>query len=101
MERPDAPLCAIVLTYVVPLDQIDARMKAHVAWLEQGYDAGLFLASGRRTPRIGGVILCRGAKAEAEALVATDPFVASGAATAEVIAFTASMAADGFSALLA
>lgn len=101
MERPDAPLCMIVLTYRVSLDQVDAKMKAHVAWLEQGYEQGIFLASARRNPRTGGVILSRGDKAGVEALIATDPFVSSGAAEAEVIAFTASMAADGFAALLA
>jgi uncharacterized protein YciI len=101
MERPNAPLCVVLLTYTVPLDEIDAKMKAHIAWLDAGYDAGVFLASGRRVPRTGGVILVRGHEAEVAALIATDPFVESGAAEAEVIAFTASQAMDGLGALLA
>jgi uncharacterized protein YciI len=101
VERPDVPLCLITLRYVVPLEEVDQHMQAHVAWLAKGYAEGIFLVSGRQVPRIGGVILTRGHKREVEALVATDPFVSSGAAVADVTEFTASMAADGFTALLA
>ena len=101
VERPDAALCVIILRYVVPIEEIDRHMADHVAWLTRGYAEGVFLASGRQVPRTGGVILTRGHKREVEALVATDPFVASGAAVADVIEFTASMAASGFTALLA
>jgi len=101
LERPEVPLCVIVLRYIVPIEEVDRRMADHVAWLTRGYAEGIFLASGRQVPRIGGIILTRGHKREVEALAATDPFVSSGAAAAEVIEFTASMAATGFTALLA
>lgn len=97
----DAPVCLILINYVVPLDEVDRNMKAHIAWLERGYDEGLFLLSGRRNPRTGGVIVCRGRKAEVEALAASDPFVTSGAATIEVIEFNASWATDAVAAILA
>ncbi|MGY4397385.1 uncharacterized protein YciI [Sphingomonas sp. UYAg733] len=100
VARPDAPLCMILLRYLAPLDQVDAQMKAHVAWLEKGYAEGIFIVSGRRAPRTGGVILSRGHQHDVEAIVATDPFVMSGVAEAEVIEFGASMAADRFAALL-
>ena len=58
--RTSAPLCLIVLTYVKPLEEVDALLPAHVAWLDQGYAQGLFLVSGRRVPRTGGVIVTRG-----------------------------------------
>ena len=89
VEHADVPLCVIILRYVVPIEEVDRRMADHVAWLTRGYAEGVFLASGRQVPRIGGVILTRGHKREVEALVATDPFVSSGAAAA------------GFTALLA
>lgn len=98
--RTDAPACLILITYVVPLDEVDRHMKPHVEWLERGYAEGLFLLSGRRNPRTGGVIVCRGHKAEVEALAASDPFVTSGASTIEVIEFNASMAADAIAAVL-
>jgi len=100
VARTNAPVCLIILTYVVPLDEVDRHMKPHVEWLEKGYAEGLFLVSGRREPRTGGVILCRGRKAEVEALTTSDPFVTSGAATVEVIEFTASMAADAVASTL-
>ena len=98
--RTEAPLCVVSLTYVVPLEDVDARMGEHVAWLERGYAEGLFLASGRKVPRTGGVILIRGHRAQVEALIATDPFVGGGLARAEVIEFTASMVADAMAAVL-
>lgn len=98
--RTDAPLCVVALTYVVPLDAIDARMKEHVAWLGKGYAEGVFLASGRQIPRTGGIILVRGEKAAVEAVVATDPFVSGGLATAEITAFTASMVLPPIAGLL-
>lgn len=98
--RPAAPLCVVTLTYVAPLDAIDAAMTDHVAWLTQGYDAGLIVASGRRTPRTGGIVILRGEHDAVAALVATDPFVARGLATAAVTAFTASMCTPALADLL-
>jgi uncharacterized protein YciI len=86
----------LLLTYVKPLPEVDALMREHVAWLKEQYDAGRFLVSGRRIPRIGGVIVARGDdRAEIEALVARDPFVSGGVATCEVIQFRASQTAAG------
>jgi uncharacterized protein YciI len=86
----------LLLTYVRPLAEVDALMRDHVAWLNEHYDAGRFLVSGRRIPRIGGVIVARGdARAEIEALAASDPFVSGGVATCEVIQFRASQTAPG------
>lgn len=45
------------LTYTAPLGRIDALLSEHVAWLERGYADGAFLASGRKNPRDGGVII--------------------------------------------
>ena len=91
----------VSLTYTAPLDEIDAAMKRHVAWLTAAYDNDLVIASGRKVPREGGVIVMRGERPAVEALVATDPFVAEGLATAEVTAFTASMVAPALAELLA
>jgi uncharacterized protein YciI len=91
----------LLLTYVKPLAEVDALMAPHVAWLDEHYAGGRFLVSGRRIPRTGGVILARGDDlAEMEALAATDPFVAGGVATCEVIRFRASQRAPGLDALL-
>ncbi|MFW2853606.1 YciI family protein [Sphingomonas sp. TX0543] len=92
--RAEGHLSLILLDYVKPLEDVDAQMEAHVAFLEQGFEQGVFVVAGRREPRTGGVILCRGVAEDIEALAQTDPFVVSGVATAEVVEFKASFAVD-------
>ena len=92
----------IELNYVASLDQIDAAMKEHVAFLDRGYAAGLFLMSGRKIPRDGGIIVALGPSREAvEALMREDPFVARGLAELRVIEFRASQRAPDLDACLA
>ncbi|SDJ02786.1 YciI family protein [Variovorax sp. OV700] len=84
----------VTLTYVRPLEELDALMDGHMAWLRKHYESGLFLASGRQVPRKGGVIFARsGERAALEAVLARDPFVQNGVATTEVIEFVPSMTA--------
>jgi len=79
----------ISLHYVKPLSEIDAAMKAHVAFLERHKKAGTFFAWGRKVPRTGGIILAAGASRTAiEALMADDPFLSRGLATCEVTEFS-------------
>jgi uncharacterized protein YciI len=86
----------VTLTYLKPVEEIDALMSDHVAWLKRHYETGLFIASGRRVPRTGGVILARsGDRGALDAALAADPFVVHGAARCEVVEFTASMTAPG------
>jgi len=86
----------VTLTYIRPLEELDALMDAHVAWLKKHYESGLFVASGRQVPRKGGLILARsGDRAALEALLARDPFVQNGVARTDVIEFVPSMTAPG------
>ncbi|UYN98228.1 MAG: GTP cyclohydrolase [Devosia sp.] len=87
------------LTYLVPLDQVDRHVEPHLAWVAEGYDRGYFLASGRKEPRTGGVILARGPLAELEALTAQDPFVLAGVARYEFTSILVSRTAPGLEAL--
>ena len=85
----------IELTYKVDLSEIDAAMKPHVAWLQRQYDAGIFIASGRKVPRDGGIIIATSSdRAALEAIIRQDPFVAGGLADARLIEFRASQRAD-------
>jgi uncharacterized protein YciI len=65
----------IVVNYVKPLEEIDRLLAAHREFLQQGYDAGVFLCSGPRIPRHGGIILAK-ATSRAELLdrIKQDPF---------------------------
>lgn len=84
----------VELIYKAPLAEIDAAMRAHMAFLRKHYADGHFLASGRKIPRDGGVILAVGKdRAEIEALMQSDPFVARGLADVRVIEFRVSQQA--------
>jgi uncharacterized protein YciI len=88
-------LFIIELLYKADLAQIDAHMKAHMAFLRKHYAAGHFLMSGRKVPRDGGIIMAVGAnREEIEAIAAEDPFCARGLADFRVIEFRVSQRAD-------
>lgn len=66
-------------------------MKEHMAFLNTCYREGLFIVSGRKIPRTGGIILAQASSKEAlEALMRNDPFVAHGLAEFSIIEFRAS-----------
>jgi uncharacterized protein YciI len=101
MARVDgSPVCVVTLTYVKPLADVDALMAAHVVWLEQGFADGRLLLAGRQVPRTGGLVVCRGGKADVTAFAATDPFVAAGVAQTAVVEIAASFAHDALAAAL-
>ena len=82
----------ILLKYTRPLDEIDALMREHVAFLEDCYRAGVFLASGRQVPRKGGVILAVAPdRKDLETVLEHDPFVREGVATYEIVEFRTSL----------
>lgn len=85
----------VVLTYIKPLEEVDSQIPAHVEWLKKGYSDGVFLASGKRIPRNGGVILAKCDSIESlEERLSQDPFQKLNIATAEIIPFEASMKAQ-------
>jgi uncharacterized protein YciI len=78
----------ILLTYLVPIERIDELLAEHREFLRRQYDAGLFLASGPRNPRTGGVIIAKGQDREdLLEVLAEDPFYREGAASYELISF--------------
>jgi uncharacterized protein YciI len=84
----------VVLTYVKPLEEVDSQIPEHVEWLKKGYSDGVFLASGRRVPRNGGVIIAKCDSAESlEERLRQDPFQKLNIAKAEIIPFEATMKA--------
>lgn len=65
----------IDLNYIVPLEELDEHMTAHVKYLRKYYKENIFVASGRKVPRTGGIILALGrSKEEIEQILAEDPF---------------------------
>jgi uncharacterized protein YciI len=65
----------IDLHYVVPLEQLDAHMADHVKFLNKYYKQNVFVASGRKVPRTGGIILAQAKSQEAvDEIIREDPF---------------------------
>ena len=61
----------VLLTYKLPLAEVERHLAAHREYLDRQYAAGTFLCSGPQNPRTGGVILCRAAdRAAVETLTA-------------------------------
>ena len=78
----------IELLFKADLTAIDAHRDAHAAFLDQHYAAGSFLASGRKVPRDGGIILALADDCQQlEAVMREEPFVAAGLADFRVIEF--------------
>lgn len=101
VARPNQPLTLALLTYVKPLEEIDALRPRHLAWIEARIAAGQVLVGGRRESATGGVLLFRGEAEAVEAIARTDPYIIEGAATLEVVGFTAAIASAELGALLA
>ena len=70
-------------TYIVPLDQVQRATTRHRAWLQKGYDLGLFLCSGPKTnPPVGGYLVARAETIEVlKTMFAEEPFNREGLAT--------------------
>src|SRR5580765_2951624 len=65
----------INLNYIVPLEKLDAHMTEHVKYLHKYYKQNIFVASGRKVPRTGGIILALAkSKEEVDRIISEDPF---------------------------
>lgn len=65
----------INLHYIVPLEELDAHMTDHVKYLHKYYKLNKFVASGRKVPRTGGIILAMaGSREEVDQIITEDPF---------------------------
>lgn len=90
------------LTYTAPVERVDALRDAHMAWVNDHYEDGLFLASGRKGTRDGGVVLAAGDdRARIDAVVATDPFVLDGVCAYRITHVAVTRTAPGLEALRA
>jgi uncharacterized protein YciI len=85
----------VELNYKAPLEEIDARMRAHMTFLRKHYAAGTFLVSGRKIPRDGGIILALAkSRAAIERIMQDDPFVKHDLADVRIVEFRASQRAS-------
>ena len=65
----------INLTYKTELEKVDHHLNEHIKFLNEQYELGNFIASGRKIPRTGGIILSKVEnKSELEKIIEKDPF---------------------------
>ncbi len=87
----------VLLTYTCELGKVDTLLPEHVTYLEIQYAKGNFIASGRKVPRTGGVILSKlCTRKELENVLKQDPFKINNLADYEIIEFIPSMTSDAF-----
>ena len=90
----------VSLTYKAELSEVDKHIEGHIQFLEKYYATGNFIASGRKVPRTGGVILVQANdRDEVEVIIKEDPFFIADVADYDVTEFIPTMAADQFSEL--
>ncbi|WP_198955500.1 YciI family protein [Frankia sp. CcI49] len=82
-----ASLFILDLTYTADLTEVERYMDGHREFLRRNYDAGLFLASGRKEPRTGGIILTAGDRSTIEQIIETDPFQRHGVVSYAITEF--------------
>ncbi|SHF98815.1 YciI family protein [Vibrio gazogenes] len=91
----------VSLTYISEISQIDKYLEAHVEYLDKNYEKGVFIASGRKVPRNGGVILAKARNlSELEEVLNDDPFKIHNLAHYELIEFVPTKSAPEFASLI-
>lgn len=90
----------VSLAYKVELSEVDKHISDHVEYLEKYYARGNFIASGRKIPRTGGVILAHAESLEQlNTILQEDPFLKADVASYEVTEFVPSKVGKGFESL--
>lgn len=85
----------INLTYKTELRNVDQFLDEHIEFLNKQYELGNFLASGRKVPRTGGIIISKVEnKGELEKIIEKDPFKINELADYELIEFIPSKTCD-------
>jgi uncharacterized protein YciI len=87
----------ISLTYKVAITEVEKLIPKHNDFLEKYYGSGNFIASGRKDPRTGGIILANAnSKNEIEKIITEDPFFVHQIADYDITEFIPSKYNDNF-----
>ncbi|RDI64973.1 YciI family protein [Nocardia pseudobrasiliensis] len=77
----------ILLTYKAPVETIDALKQSHYTNPRGLFAKGMVHLAGPLIPRTGGLIIAEGPRPEIESALASDPFIHTHAAEAQLIEF--------------
>ncbi len=87
----------ISLTYKSSIENIERLIPQHNIFLNKHYESGHFIASGRKDPRTGGIIIANAAsKNEIEQIISEDPFYIHEAAAYDITEFIPSKYNENF-----
>jgi uncharacterized protein YciI len=79
----------ILISYKKPLEIVDRYLAEHVLFLDKGYASNYFIASGRKNPRTGGVIISQlKDRDQLQNIIKQDPFFIMDLADYEIVEFT-------------
>lgn len=79
----------VLLKFSNNQNQAAQFMQGHNAWIQRGFEDGVFLLTGSIQPKLGGGILANGTSlAELRARVNEDPFVVQDVVSAEILEIT-------------
>ena len=81
----------VTLTYIRPIEEVEAKTVEHREWLDQHLTSGLMILTGPMIPRTGGVLIARGGgtKDDLAAILRDDPFQVHGLADYVITEFKA------------
>jgi uncharacterized protein YciI len=91
----------IDITYTVGFENVDPWIDEHFQYLKKYYSSGLFLVSGRKEPRTGGVIIVKNEDRNyVEQVMKEDPFYRENIASYSLTEFVPGTVAEGFESLI-
>ncbi|SDC21345.1 YciI family protein [Acinetobacter boissieri] len=78
----------VSLTYKVTLSEVDKHLKDHRKYLDHNYKKGIFIVSGGKIPRTGGIILANiDNRSKLDEILRDDPFKIQNVADYEITEF--------------
>ncbi len=87
----------ISIDYTADFSEIDPLIDEHFLFLNKYYDNGLFVVSGRKEPRTGGIIITNNqSRAVIEKIIQEDPFYREQVADYTITEFIPGLVAKGF-----
>jgi uncharacterized protein YciI len=81
----------VLLKFSANKNKASEFMESHKAWINRGFDDGVFLLVGSIQPNLGGVIVAHSTSlSDLQSRVNDDPFVAKNVVSAEILQITPS-----------
>lgn len=78
----------VILRYIVDISVIDQHRPAHLVFLDEQFQKGIFVASGMQAPRYGGVIIAKSPDRQSLlAILKNDPYYLNNCAEYQVTEF--------------